>query len=183
MAARSPDQLEEILRRKRSLSLNLKRALPASPGAGRSLSSCEVSEDPSLDPRSPAESDPDENHNRKRKIAAALNLVYPELTNSLETADTFHTAAADSPDKRLQFDVDEEEEAKDKFDEEPEETVDDEEHEDFKTSVDEIRVFQQSVTKTPEPGLSVNGSCHRTESRPASENSVILRENNEDKVI
>lgn len=201
LAARTPEQLEEILRRKRSLSLNLKRALPATPGDGRSFSSCDVSEDFSSDQMLPAmspqenddstatrngSSEPDENHNRKRKIAAALNLVYPELTsNSLETADTFHTAAADSPDKRLQFDEEdeeEEEEAKDKFEEEEEilEEADEEEEQnnsksdndmDFKTSVDEIRVFQRECT--PEPKACVNG-C--TDSVSTSETSVILQD-------
>ncbi|XP_076283673.1 kinesin-like protein 98A isoform X1 [Lasioglossum baleicum] len=93
LAKRSQEQLQEILRRKQSLSLNLKRALPASPG-NHSLCGDEVisNGDPFQDA-----------YNRKLQIASALSLLPQNIPSSVETADTFHTAAADSPEPRIPF--------------------------------------------------------------------------------
>ncbi|XP_078043544.1 kinesin-like protein 98A isoform X2 [Augochlora pura] len=93
LAKRSQEQLQEILRRKQSLSLNLKRALPASPDE-HSLSGDEVNSngDPFLNV-----------YNRKLQIASALSLLPQNLPSSVETADTFHTAAAESPEPRILF--------------------------------------------------------------------------------
>ncbi|XP_076656776.1 kinesin-like protein 98A isoform X2 [Halictus rubicundus] len=93
LAKRSQEQLQEILRRKQSLSLNLKRALPASPG-DHSLCGDEVisNGDPFQDA-----------YNRKLQIASALSLLPQNIPSSVETADTFHTAAADSPEPRIPF--------------------------------------------------------------------------------
>ncbi|CAB0040579.1 unnamed protein product [Trichogramma brassicae] len=157
LAARSQEQLEEIIRRKRSLSLNIKRAcLPATPSS-TTTTSFEVAStttttndefyDESLtnneEPTTPTLSNgmiltededdaivndnddgDDENHNnnRKRKIAASLDLVlYSDPVPSPDTAETFHTAAADSP--RFLDAKDEEVEL------------------DFKTSIDEVKEF------------------------------------------
>ncbi|OXU22796.1 hypothetical protein TSAR_005749 [Trichomalopsis sarcophagae] len=176
LAARSQEQLEEILRRKRSLSLNLKRALPASPG-GRSSSSGDASSDDMLSSTDQLRfsqngsslQEDDENHNRKRKIAAALNLVYPELiASSIDTVETFHTAAADSPE--VQFPELEAETAttaasssttektaeKPKTQEEQNEDSKSDNDLDFKTSIDEIRVFQRAVGETNHNGADGN---------------------------
>lgn len=174
LAARSQDQLEEILRRKRSLSLNLKRALPASPG-GRSSSSGDASSDDMLSSTDQLRfslngsslQDDDENHNRKRKIAAALNLMYPELiTSSIDTVETFHTAAADSPE--VQFPELEAKAAVDaatttvKTAEKPKTREDEYEDSksdndlDFKTSIDEMRVFQRAVDETKQNGTGTD---------------------------
>ncbi|XP_003488806.1 kinesin-like protein Klp98A isoform X1 [Bombus impatiens] len=94
LAKRSQEQLQEILRRKQSLSLNLKRALPASPG------DCSLSGDEVLhngDIESP------QGCNRKLQIASALSLLPQNIPSSIDTADTFHTAAADSPEPRILF--------------------------------------------------------------------------------
>ena len=161
LSARSQEELEEILHRKRSLSLNLKRALPASPGARSTNSSGDASDEmlsSSDQLRSVPENgtDNDENHNRKRKIAAALNLMYPEFVSSMETiSETFHTAAAESPDKRLQFPevIKEVQEEKKESSVESEDSKSDNDL-DFKTSVDEIRVFQKSVPELKENGTA-----------------------------
>lgn len=168
LAARSQDQLDDILRRKHSMSLNLRRALPASPDT-QSTSSDEML---STTDQLPNGSENDENHNRKRKIAAALNLMYPDLTNSVDTAesglDTFHTAAADSPpDKFLNAEV----EGKGKKEEKESADVKDDNEDndndlDFKTSIDEIKEFRRS---TPEPKF--NG----VDSDSARNTEVIVR--------
>ncbi|XP_026674891.1 kinesin-like protein Klp98A isoform X2 [Ceratina calcarata] len=93
LAKRSQEQLQEILKRKQSLSLNLKRALPASPGDG----SCD-------DVFSNGDTQSFQDAcNRKLQIASALSLLPQNLPSSIETADTFHTAAADSPEPRMLF--------------------------------------------------------------------------------
>lgn len=95
LAKRTQDQLQDILKRKQNLSLNLKRALPASPD-GRSsrieegVSSCDLKSFQDA-------------CNMKLKIASALSLLPPEVPTSVETAETFHTAAADSPELRSLF--------------------------------------------------------------------------------
>ncbi|XP_054011142.1 kinesin-like protein Klp98A isoform X2 [Hylaeus anthracinus] len=95
LAKRTQEQLQEILRRKQSLSLNLKRALPASLD-DQSLSGDDIvsnGESQSfLDPC-----------NRKLQIASAMNILPQNLPSSVDTADTFHTAAADSPEPRILF--------------------------------------------------------------------------------
>ncbi|XP_029043878.1 kinesin-like protein Klp98A isoform X1 [Osmia bicornis bicornis] len=95
LAKRSQEQLQEILRRKQSLSLNLKRALPASPG-DHSSSGEEIFSNG--DNRSFQDA-----CNRKLQIASALSLLSQNVPSSIETADTFHTAAADSPEPRIPF--------------------------------------------------------------------------------
>lgn len=95
LAKRSQEQLQEILKRKQSLSLNLKRALPASPG-DRSSSGDEVLSN------GDAQSFQDV-CNRKLQIASALSLLPENIPSSVDTADTFHTAAADSPEPRIPF--------------------------------------------------------------------------------
>ncbi|XP_011503614.1 PREDICTED: kinesin-like protein KIF16B [Ceratosolen solmsi marchali] len=100
LATRSQDQLEEIVRRKCSLSLNLKQALPAfSRDDFSKISGAEGSDEGLSD----LELGPSEQ--RKCKIAAALNIVYPELESIIDTAETFHTATANSPDVRVQLSV------------------------------------------------------------------------------
>ncbi|XP_031825289.1 kinesin-like protein 98A isoform X2 [Nomia melanderi] len=93
LAKRSQEQLQEILKRKQSLSLNLKRALPASPD-DHSSSGDEII--PNGEPFQDA-------CNRKLQIASALSLLPQNIPSSVETADTFHTAAADSPEPRIPF--------------------------------------------------------------------------------
>ncbi|OAD60380.1 Kinesin-like protein KIF16B [Eufriesea mexicana] len=95
LAKRSQEQLQEILKRKQSLSLNLKRALPASPG-DRSLGGDDVL----LNGGTRSFQD---GCNRKFQIASALSLLPHTIPSSIDTADTFHTAAADSPEPRIPF--------------------------------------------------------------------------------
>lgn len=95
LAKRSQEQLQEILRRKQSLSLNLKRALPASPG-DHSSSGEEIFSNGETRSFQDA-------CNRKLQIASALSLLPQNVPSSIETADTFHTAAADSPEPRIPF--------------------------------------------------------------------------------
>nr|XP_050868124.1 kinesin-like protein Klp98A isoform X2 [Vespula vulgaris] len=95
LARRSQEQLEEIVRRKQSLSLNLKRALPASPGEKSSsgdemISGCELKSF-------------QDSCNRKLQIASALSILPQNIPSSVDTAETFHTAAGDSPEPRLLF--------------------------------------------------------------------------------
>lgn len=95
LAKRTQEQMQEILRRKQSLSLNLKRALPASPGDQSSsgdemATSCDI------------KSFEDAN-SRKLQIASALSLLPQSVPSSVETMETFHTAAADSPDSPVIF--------------------------------------------------------------------------------
>lgn len=91
LSRRSQEQLEEIERRKQSLSLDLKRVLPASLD---SLNGCD-------EPSSTCDSTSFEEANN-RKFATALSL-FPQGIPSSDTAETFHTAAADSPEPRLVF--------------------------------------------------------------------------------
>ncbi|XP_012272219.1 kinesin-like protein Klp98A isoform X2 [Orussus abietinus] len=97
LAKRTQEQIQEISKRKRSLSLNLKRALPASPG-GRSSSSGDTVSSRDLKSFQDA-------CNRKLKIASALSLLCDyEATSSADTAETsFHTAKEDSLESRLPF--------------------------------------------------------------------------------
>lgn len=100
LAKRTQEQLREILQRKQSLSLNLKRVVPSS--EGNSLTGDDVASNSDL------KSFQDE-CNRKLKIASALNLLHDyDLPLSVETTDTFHTAAADSPEFLKGFGKDEE---------------------------------------------------------------------------
>ncbi|XP_014218515.1 kinesin-like protein Klp98A isoform X2 [Copidosoma floridanum] len=183
LAARSKEQLEDIIRRKRSLSLNLKRALPASPSDRYSTGSADGSEemlsstDQLLIPSLFTE---EENLNRKRMIAAALNLAYPDLTSPVEN-DEFHTAPAESPDVRPEFPGEGKEVERSLV---PEKEVDEEENgdADFKTSVDEIRVFEQQRVDNDAPklnGMVVNGAVDEKKS-PCKEHSV---EENDDTTI
>ncbi|XP_044599491.1 kinesin-like protein Klp98A isoform X2 [Cotesia glomerata] len=94
LAKRTQDQLQEILKRKQSLTLNLKRALPASPG--RSSSSSDVLSSHDLKSFQDA-------CNRKLRIASALCLLPSDLPSSTDTTETFHTAAANSPELRSFF--------------------------------------------------------------------------------
>ncbi|XP_074103740.1 kinesin-like protein 98A isoform X2 [Cotesia typhae] len=94
LAKRTQDQLQEILKRKQSLTLNLKRALPASPG--RSSSSSDVLSSHDLKSFQDA-------CNRKLRIASALCLLPSDLPSSSDTTETFHTAAANSPELRSFF--------------------------------------------------------------------------------
>ncbi|XP_076235557.1 kinesin-like protein 98A isoform X2 [Calliopsis andreniformis] len=95
LAKRTQEQLQEILRRKQSLSLNLKRALPASPG-GHSSNGDEIISNGDTQLFQDA-------CNRKLQIASALSLLPDNIPSSIDTADTFHTAAADSPEPRIPF--------------------------------------------------------------------------------
>ncbi|XP_076392345.1 kinesin-like protein 98A isoform X2 [Megachile rotundata] len=104
LAKRSQEQLQEILRRKQSLSLNLKRALPASPG-DHSSSGDEIFSNGETQSFQDA-------CNRKLQIASALSLLPQDVPSSIETADTFHTAAADSPEPRIPFQDPHEEESR-----------------------------------------------------------------------
>ncbi|XP_034938615.1 kinesin-like protein Klp98A [Chelonus insularis] len=94
LAKRSQEQLQDILKRKQSLTLNLKRALPASPG--RSSSSSDIFSSRDLK----STQDP---CNRKLRIASALSLLPSDLPSSGDTTETFHTAAANSPELRSFF--------------------------------------------------------------------------------
>ncbi|XP_015184985.1 PREDICTED: kinesin-like protein KIF16B isoform X4 [Polistes dominula] len=95
LAKRSQEQLEEIVRRKQSLSLNLKCALPASPSEKMSsgdelVSGCELKSF-------------QDSCNRKLQIASALSMLPQDIPSSVDTGETFHTAAGDSPEPRLLF--------------------------------------------------------------------------------
>ncbi|XP_053985914.1 kinesin-like protein Klp98A isoform X3 [Hylaeus volcanicus] len=95
LAKRTQEQLQEILRRKQSLSLNLKRALPASLD-DQSLSGDDIVSNGESQSFLDA-------CNRKLQIASAMNILPQNLPSSVDTADTFHTAAADSPEPRILF--------------------------------------------------------------------------------
>ncbi|XP_058799880.1 kinesin-like protein Klp98A isoform X2 [Phymastichus coffea] len=169
LAARSQEQLDEILRRKRSLSLNLRRALPASPDA-HSTSSDEMLS--SMD-QLPNGLEDDENYNRKRKLAAALNLMYPDLSNSIDTAesglDTFHTAAADSPpDQFLSAEL----ECKGRKEEKESADVKDNNEDNdnnlvFKTSTDEIKEFKRT-SESKFDGVDADSAGNTTETNSSS---------------
>ncbi|XP_051165138.1 kinesin-like protein Klp98A isoform X2 [Leptopilina boulardi] len=89
LAKRSQEQLQEILIRKQSLSLNLKRSLPAS---SEDRSSCSEEIISANDLKSFQDS-----CKRKLKLATALSLINQDVPSSIDTIETFHTAAADSP--------------------------------------------------------------------------------------
>ncbi|CAL7949776.1 unnamed protein product [Xylocopa violacea] len=95
LAKRSQEQLQEILKRKQSLSLNLKPVLPVSP-SDRFLTGDEVLSNGDVQLLQ-------EGCNRKLQIASAMSLLPQNDPSSVETADTFHTAAADSPEPRIPF--------------------------------------------------------------------------------
>jgi kinesin family protein 16B len=95
LAKRTEEQLQEIVRRKQSLSLDLKRALPASPGDEQSSYSAETASDCN------SKLSFQEMTNRKHQIASALSLLPQSVPSSVDTAETFHTAAADSPELRI----------------------------------------------------------------------------------
>ncbi|XP_018305493.1 kinesin-like protein Klp98A isoform X2 [Mycetomoellerius zeteki] len=99
LAKRTQEQLEEIERRKHSLSLDLKRTTPAFLDDGCSSNDCDEA-------FSCNSTSFHEVNNRKHQIASDLNLL-PQSIPSSDTVETFHTAAADSPELRIAFeDVD-----------------------------------------------------------------------------
>ncbi|XP_076760112.1 kinesin-like protein 98A isoform X2 [Xylocopa sonorina] len=95
LAKRSQEQLQEILKRKQSLSLNLKPVLPVSP-CDRFLTGDEVLSNGDIQLLQ-------EGCNRKLQIASAMSLLPQNDPSSIDTVDTFHTAAADSPEPRIPF--------------------------------------------------------------------------------
>jgi kinesin family protein 16B len=143
LANRSREQLQEMVRRKRSLSLNLKRALPISSEAKSPSNNGPENSEEGL---SGTELEPREH--RKRKVAAALDLVYPELGSVTDTGETFHTAAAESPETGLQFPGLIAEERSSKSEAELE----------FATSSDEIRAFQRCSYEPKENGILYDSS-------------------------
>lgn len=95
LAKRTEEQMQEMVRRKQKLSLELKRALPASPSDQQSSYDGETA--------SECDSSFQEATNRKYQIASALSLLPQNMPSSIDTAETFHTAAADSPELRIAF--------------------------------------------------------------------------------
>lgn len=95
LAKRTQEQLQEMVRRKQSLSLDLKRVLPGSSCEDDASNSCEETAF-SCDSKCFQEFS-----NRKFQIASALNL--PQSIPSSDTMETFHTAAADSPEPCIAF--------------------------------------------------------------------------------
>ncbi|XP_011639230.1 kinesin-like protein Klp98A isoform X2 [Pogonomyrmex barbatus] len=94
LAKRTQEQLEDIVRRKQSLSLDLKRVTPAFLDDDCSSNDCDET---AFSCKSFQEA-----NNRKHQIVADLNLL-PQSIPSSDTAETFHTAAADSPELRIAF--------------------------------------------------------------------------------
>ncbi|KAL6433755.1 hypothetical protein ACFW04_005780 [Cataglyphis niger] len=92
LAKRTREQLQEIVRRKQSLSLDLKCALPASSDDDRLLNCC-------IGTASSCDSNLFQETNN-RKIASNL---LPQSIPSSDTVETFHTAAADSPELCIAF--------------------------------------------------------------------------------
>ena len=151
LAKRSQEQLQEILRRKQSLSLNLKRSLPASL---EDRSSCSEDMVSTSDIKSFQDA-----CNRKLKLATALSLINQDLPNSIDTSDTFHTAAADSPPfiglehqngtgKKIP------------------ETLDDESSDadlDFQTSTNEIQIFGQDIDDATSNSTATTAAMGQTE--------------------
>ncbi|XP_029172817.1 kinesin-like protein Klp98A isoform X2 [Nylanderia fulva] len=89
LAKRSQEQLQEIVRRKQSLSLDLKCALPASSDDDdRSLNCC-------IGTASSCDSNFFQETNNRRILSDLLQSI-----PSSDTVETFHTAAADSPELR-----------------------------------------------------------------------------------
>ncbi|KYN32776.1 Kinesin-like protein KIF16B [Trachymyrmex septentrionalis] len=95
LAKRTQEQLEEIERRKHSLSLDLKRTTPAFLDDGCSSNDCDEA-------FSCNSTSFHEVNNRKHQIASDLNLL-PQSIPSSDTVETFHTAAADSPELHIAF--------------------------------------------------------------------------------
>lgn len=95
LAKRTQEQLEEIVRRKQSLSLDLKRTASAFLDDSCSPNGCDETVFSSSRSFQEASS-------RKHQIASDLNLL-PQSIPSSDTAETFHTAAADSPELRIAF--------------------------------------------------------------------------------
>jgi len=95
LAKRTQEQLEEIERRKHSLSLDLNRTTPAFLNDGCSSNDCDEA-------FSCNSTSFHEVNNRKHQIASDLNLL-PQSIPSSDTVETFHTAAADSPELRIAF--------------------------------------------------------------------------------
>lgn len=96
LAKRTQEQLEEIVRRKQSLSLDLKRATPAFLDDDCSSNDCDET---AFSCNSRSFQEPG---SRKYQIVSNLNLL-PQSIPSSDTVETFHTAAADSPELRITF--------------------------------------------------------------------------------
>lgn len=93
LAKRSREQLQEIVRRKQSLSLDLKCALPAgSSDDDRSSLNCCIGTASSCDSNLFQETN--------RRVTSDL---FPQSIPSSDTVETFHTAAADSPEFCITF--------------------------------------------------------------------------------
>ncbi|XP_070172327.1 kinesin-like protein Klp98A isoform X3 [Polyergus mexicanus] len=92
LAKRTREQLQEIVQRKQSLSLDLKCALPASSDDDRLLNYC-------IGTASSCDSNLFQETNN-RKITSSLLL---QSIPSSDTVETFHTAAADSPELCIAF--------------------------------------------------------------------------------
>ncbi|XP_066596484.1 kinesin-like protein Klp98A isoform X2 [Prorops nasuta] len=90
LAKRTRQELEQILQRKQSLSLNLKRTLPTSENDGDDDAADEFHSD---DETKPCQKE----CSRKLQIATDLNLISVDMPSSIDTTETFHTAPADSP--------------------------------------------------------------------------------------
>lgn len=135
LAKRSQDQLQEILRRKQSLTLNLKISLPAS---SEDRSSCSEEMVSTSDIKSFQDA-----CNRKLKLATALSLINQDVPNSIDTSDTFHTAAADSPPFPG---LNQQNGPGSKIPE----TLDDDssDTDDFQTSSNEIQIFAEEIEDT-----------------------------------
>lgn len=92
LAKRTQEQLQEIVRRKQSLSLDLKCALPASSDDDRSLNCC-------IATASSCDSNLFQETNNRKIVSGLL----PQSIPSSDTVETFHTAAADSPELCIAF--------------------------------------------------------------------------------
>lgn len=92
LAKRTQEQLQEIVRRKQSLSLDLKCALPASSDDDRSLNCC-------IGTASSCDSNLFQETNNRKIVSGLL----PQSIPSSDTVETFHTAAADSPELCIAF--------------------------------------------------------------------------------
>ncbi|GAB1863831.1 Kinesin-like protein KIF16B [Camponotus japonicus] len=93
LAKRTQEQLQEIVRRKQSLSLDLKCVLPASSDDDRSLNCC-------IGTASSCDSNLFQETNNRKIVSGLL----PQSIPSSDTVETFHTAAADSPELCIAFD-------------------------------------------------------------------------------
>ena len=162
LAKRSQEQLQEILHRKQSLSLNLKRSLPASTDDKSSRSEEMVS---TSDIKSFQDA-----CNRKLKIATALSLINQDLPSSIDTADTFHTAAADSPQYPGLENRNEMKDSETFFDDDANSDAD----LDFQTSNNEIQLFGQDVDDT------ISNSTATTEAMSQIEKNSLHSEDHQD---